>query len=125
MEATNVRKQIEVTKEVRGKIKAAFKCSDMAVWRALSFGKDTPLSLRIRKYALENDGVLLLLTPAMETIHDKDGYMRQYFANGAMLEADKNTGTVQVIDKKGVVRREVKHCTIEQLYMEQTFAGGL
>ena len=70
-------------------------------------------------------GVLLLLTPAMETIHDKDGYMRQYFENGAMLEADKHTGTVQVFDKDGTVRREVKHCTIEQLYVEQTFAGGL
>ena len=30
-----------------------------------------------------------------------------------------------VFDKDGTVRREVKHCTIEQLYVEQTFAGGL
>lgn len=125
MEATNVRKQIEVTKEVRGKIKAAFKCSNMAVWRALNYAMDTPLSLRIRKYAKQNGGVTMLLTPAMETIHDKDGYMRQYFENGAVVECDKQTGTVQVIDKDGVVRREVKHCTIEQLYIEQTFAGGL
>lgn len=123
MEAT--RKQIEVTKEARKEIKAAFKCSDMAIWRALSFALDTPLSLRIRKFAMQKGGVLLLLTPAMETIHDKDGYMRQYFENGAMLEVDKHTGTVQVFDKDGTVRREVKHCTIEQLYVEQTFAGGL
>ena len=66
MEAT--RKQIEVTKEVRKEIKAAFKCSDMAIWRALSFALDTPLSLRIRKFARQKGGVLLLLTPAMETI---------------------------------------------------------
>lgn len=79
MEAT--RKQIEVTKEARKEIKAAFKCSDMAIWRALSFALDTPLSLRIRKFAMQKGGVLLLLTPAMETIHDKDGYMRQYFEN--------------------------------------------
>ena len=97
----------------------------MAIWRALSFALDTPLSLRIRKFAMQKGGVLLLLTPAMETIHDKDGFMRQYFENGAMLEADKHTGTVQVFDKDGTVRREVKHCTIEQLYVEQTFAGGL
>ena len=117
MEATVTRKQMEVSKEVRAKIKAAFKCSDMAIWRALSYALDTPLSQRIRKYARQNGGVLLLLTPAIETIHDKDGYMRQYFENGAMLEADKHTGTVQVFDKDGTVRREVKHCTIEQLYM--------
>lgn len=95
MEAT--RKQIEVTKEVRAEIKKAFKCSDMTLWRALNFSNDTPTSLRIRKFAKQKGGVLLLLTPATETIHDADGN----------------------------VRREVKHCTIEQLYVEQTFAGGL
>ena len=120
MEAT--RKQIEVTKEVRREIKAAFKCSNMAIWRALSFTLDTPLSLRIRKFAKQKGGVLLLLTPAVETIHDKDGYMRQYFENGAMIEADKSTGRVQVMDKNGKVCRDVEHCSIEQLYVEQAFA---
>jgi hypothetical protein len=123
MEAT--RKQIEVTKEVRKEIKAAFKCSNMAIWRALSFTLDTPLSLRIRKFAKQKGGVLLLLTPAVETIHDKDGYMRQYFENGAMIEADKNTGRVQVMDKNGKVCRDVEHCSIEQLYVEQAFAERL
>ena len=119
------RKQIEVTKEVRQAIKAAFKCSDMAIWRALSFTLDTPLSLRIRKFAKQKGGVLLLLTPAMETIHDKDGFMRQYFENGAVLEADKETGTVQVFDKDGAVRHEVKHCLVEQLSDIQTMAAQL
>ena len=120
-----IRKQIEVTKEVREEIKAAFKCSNMAVWRALSFTLDTPLSLRIRKFAKQKGGVLLLLTPAMETIHDKDGFMRQYFENGAVLEADKNTGTVQVFDKDGKVRHEVKHCMVEQLSDIQALAAKL
>lgn len=71
MEAT--RKQIEVTKEVRAEIKKAFKCSDMTLWRALNFSNDTPTSLRIRKFAKQKGGVLLLLTPATETIHDADG----------------------------------------------------
>ena len=120
-----IRKQIEVTKEVREEIKAAFKCSNMAVWRALSFALDTPLSLRIRKFARQKGGVLLMLTPAMETIHDKDGFMRQYFENGAVVEADKNTGTVQVFDKDGKVRHEVKHCMVEQLSDIQTIAAKL
>ena len=120
-----IRKQIEVTKEVREEIKAAFKCSNMAVWRALSFTLDTPLSLRIRKFAKQKGGVLLLLTPAMETIHDKDGFMRQYFENGAVLEADKNTGTVQVFDKDGKVRHELKHCMVEQLSDIQALAAKL
>lgn len=120
-----IRKQIEVTKEVREEIKAAFKCSNMAVWRALSFALDTPLSLRIRKFARQKGGVLLMLTPAMETIHDQDGFMRQYFENGAVVEADKNTGTVQVFDKDGKVRHEVKHCMVEQLSDIQTIAAKL
>ena len=123
METT--RKQIEVTKEVRKEIKAAFKCSDVAIWRALSYALDTPLSKRIRKFARLKGGVLLLLTPAMETIHDKDGYMRQYFENGAVVEADKQTGTVQVFDKDGTVRHEVKHCMVEQLGDIQTMAAKL
>lgn len=123
METT--RKQIEVSKEVRKEIKAAFKCSDVAIWRALSYALDTPLSLRIREFAKQKGGVLLLLTPAMETIHDKDGFMRQYFENGAVLEADKNTGTVQVFDKNGAVRHEVEHCMVEQLSDIQTIAAQL
>ena len=123
METT--RKQIEVTKKVREEIKAAFKCSDMAIWRALSFTLDTPLSLRIRKFAKLKGGVLLLLTPAMETIHDKDGYMRQYFDNGAVLEAEKATGTVQVFDREGKCVEKVSDCTIPQLNEMQTRAAKL
>ena len=46
-----VRRQIEVTRQVRKEIKAAFKCSDMALWRALTFWNDTDMSRRIRKLA--------------------------------------------------------------------------
>ena len=38
----NIRKQIEVTKKTRQEIKAAFGCSDMAVWRALNYVLDRP-----------------------------------------------------------------------------------
>ena len=123
MEAT--RKQIEVTKEVRKDIKAAFKCSDMAIWRALSFALDTPLSKRIRKFAYQKGGVLLLLTPAMETIHDKDGYMRQYFENGAMIEVNKKLGILWLFDKDGKECRKITDCTIEQLYEAQGLAAKL
>ena len=119
------RRQIDVTKEVRKAIKAAFKCSDVAIWRALSFELSTPLSLRIRKFAQQKGGVELTILPTVETIHDCDGFMRQYFPNGAALEADKNNGRVQVFDKDGHLHRDVKNCTIEQLYVEQEFAKSL
>lgn len=120
-----VRRQIEVTRQARKEIKAAFKCSDMALWRALTFWNDTDMSLRIRKLAMAKGGILLCLSPAEETIHDHEGCMRQYFGNGAMIEADTKTGTAQVFDKNGTVRRTIESCTIMQLTELQEFANQL
>ncbi len=119
------RKQIEVTKEVREKIKAAFKCSEATVWRALNFQKESALAARIQKYALLSGGTLLTISPAVETIHDSDGMMRQYFPNGAAIEADKGSGTVCVYDSEGKKRVEAKNCTIDHLQALQNYAGGL
>lgn len=118
----NIRKQIEVTKKTRQEIKAAFGCSDMAVWRALNYVLDTDLSRRIRKFALMKGGNIMFLTPAAETIHDADGFMRQYFNNGTMIEADKNTGTVELIDGSGRVVEHIEHCSIPELYEVQKIA---
>lgn len=116
----SVRKQIEVTPETRKEIKRAFQCSDMAMWRALSFALDTDLSRRIRKMALMKGGVVLCITPEIETIHDANGYMRQYFSNGAMIEVDKNTGTAEVVNRNGDVMEHIDDCSIKQLNDLQT-----
>lgn len=121
----HARRQIEVTKAVKDKIKAAFKCSDVTVYRALNYSTDSYQSARIRKYALLNGGVLLLTTPAAETIHDADGFMRQYFGNGAMLEADKTTGTVRVYGEDGTTRGMEYECTIPRLGKLQALAKSL
>ncbi len=34
--------------------------------------------------------------PEVETIHDADGMMRQYFPSGAVIEIDKNTGDTAI-----------------------------
>lgn len=119
------RKQIEVSKEVRGKMMRAFECSEPTVWRALNFVSTSDLSERMRKYAMLNGGVLLLIVPATETVHDAEGYMRQYFPNGATLEANKADGTVRVYDRKGEQRAEVVGCSIAELETLQNIAGGL
>lgn len=121
----NTRRQIEVTQQTRKEIQAAFKCSKMALWRALNFDNDTSLSKRIRKFAFDKGGVLLCITPAFETVHDCDGFMRQYFISGAMLEADKNTGVVKVYDRSGRVQAEKISCTISELTELQEFANQL
>lgn len=96
------RKQIEVNKQTREMLVKLFNTTSVSVWRALSFRDNSPKSQRIRCAAEQNGGKLLLLTPAMETIHDAEGFMRQYFPAGVMIEADKNTGRVELL-KNGTV----------------------
>lgn len=91
------RKQIEVSKQTREMLVKLFKTTSVSVWRALSFRDNSPKSQRIRSAAEQNGGILLMLTPAMETIHVADGFMRQYFPAGVMIEADKNTGRVELL----------------------------
>lgn len=91
------RKQIEVNKQTREMLVKLFNTTSVSVWRALSFRDNSPKSQRIRRAAEQRDGKLLMLTPAMETIHDAEGFMRQYFPADVMIEADKNTGRVELL----------------------------
>lgn len=98
------RKQIEVSKQTREMLVKTFKTTSVSVWRALSFRDNSPKSQRIRRAAEQNGGVLLMLSPAMETIHDADNFMRQYFPAGVMIEADKNTGHIDLLKNGQVVK---------------------
>lgn len=120
-----MKKQIEVTKEVREKLEKVFNCTRISVWRALSFESDSDQSKRIRKAAKEMGGVTLCIGSECETIHDANGYMRQWFGNGAVLEADKHSGHVDVYDRQGIKRNMWENPTITQLYVIQEFAAAL
>lgn len=98
------RRQIEVSKQTREMLVKTFKTTSVSVWRALSFRDDSSKSQRIRKVAYQNRGVLLMLTPAMETIHDADNYMRQYFPGDVLIEANKNNGHVELLKNGEVVK---------------------
>ncbi len=81
-----------------------FNTTSVSVWRALSFRDNSPKSKRIRCAAYQNRGILLLLTPAMETIHDADNFMRQYFPNDVLIEANKNIGHIELLKCGEVVK---------------------
>lgn len=85
-------KRISVTKENREFLMKAFGVTERMVFKALAFQSDTELAKRIRHLALRRGGFVLNLGPDFENIHDHEGYMRQYFQNGAMLEFNKETG---------------------------------
>ncbi len=98
------RRQIEVDKQTREMLVKTFKTTSVSVWRALSFRDNSAKSKRIRHAAYQNGGVLLLLVPAIETIHDTDDFMRQYFPNGVLIEADKNNNHVDLLKRGEVVK---------------------
>ena len=87
-----MKKYIHVTKEVRQELAEVFKVGDRAVWNALSFDKErgeTDRAKRIRMFALQKGGIVMVVSPEMETLHDSDDYMRQYLPNDVMLEFSK------------------------------------
>lgn len=97
-----MKKYIHVTKEVRLKLMAIFNVGDRVVWNALNFDKErgmTDTAKRIRECAKKNGGIVMNELPEVETLHDADGYMRQYFPNGAMLECNKKDGHVDLLYK--------------------------
>ena len=97
-------KRIDVNKQTRELLVKMFNTTSVSVWRALSYRDNSPKSRRIRMAAYQNRGVLLVLTPAMETIHDADNYIRQYFPADVMIEGNKNTGRVELLKNGEVVK---------------------
>ena len=73
-----MKKQVTVTKENREFLEKAFKVSSVMIWKALTFESDTDLARKIRKLAIERGGIEMCFCPVLETMHDSDGYMRQY-----------------------------------------------
>lgn len=112
-----MKKYIAVTRETREFLIEAFQTNKMAVWRALTFadrGGDSPRARKIRKLAQQRGGVLMVVSSEMETMHDADNCMRQYFPNGVMLECDKSTGSVDII-KDGQSVKNYQHVMLDQL----------
>lgn len=120
--------KIEISKEVREKIKRTFGISDAMVSYALNYNEQkgqSDLAKKIRKVALENGGRHMVSWPECETIHDANGMMTQTFDNGSKIEVNKNTGDACWFDPKGVKRGEQKSITIQQLYVMQELAASI
>lgn len=101
-------KYIHVTKEVRQCLAKTFNVSDKTVRNALSFDKkrgETDCAKRIRKFALQKGGIVMVVAPEVEVLYDYDGVINQYFPNGAKLESDKNTGDTELFYKGECVAR--------------------
>ena len=117
---------IDVTTEVRKELKKIFKCSSMNVWRALNFEGQSDECKRIRVMALQKGGLIMSVGRACETYHcETDVCMRQYFDNGAVLEANKRTCSVDIYDRHGVKRKHKDGVFISELEELGAFAQSL
>ena len=121
-----MKKYIDVTKEVRQDIIAAFKVTGTMIYYALNFDAkrgESEKAKRIRAYAKQKGGIVMVAAPEVETIHDADGYMRQYFPNGAMIECNKANGNVDVF-YKGQKMKSYEDVKIKQLEEIQSICSA-
>lgn len=104
-----------------------FNVSDKTVWNALNFDKkrgETDCAKRIRKFALQKGGIVMVVAPEVEVLHDYDGVINQYFPNGAKLESDKNTGDTELFYKGERVARW-KNIKLRDMDTIQQMVAGL
>lgn len=117
-------KRIEVTKECQDFLAMTFHVTDRTVRNALNFSRDNELARKIRHMARQKGGYIITTCKEVETFHDADGVMRQYFPNGAVLELDKETGDGVVLFR-GHMERTYENVLVSQIEGIQDWAGSL
>ena len=122
-----MKRYIHITKENREFLMKAFGVTRKTVQNALLFDGErgnTDLAKRIRKLALARGGIVMVASPEVETLFDSDGYMRQYFPNGAMLEVSKKDASGDIFFK-GENVRHYDRVEIPDMYAIQDWAMAL
>lgn len=112
-----MKKRIDTTREMRQKAMKVFHVTEQTVFNAICFDSkrgNTDKAKRIRSYILQNGGIVMVELPEVETIHDADGMMRQYFPNGGMIEVNKMTGDL-VAYYKGAEMIKKENVSVRQL----------
>ena len=91
-------KQILTDKETKHFLMRTFKCTQQAVWQALTFTRDSDQARRIRVLALNRGGKLVDgYVPECETIHNEvDRTMEQTFGPRVKMVYDRETGETRV-----------------------------
>ena len=119
---------INVTKEVRQELARVFNVGDRAVWNALSFDKDrgeTDRAKRIRMFALQKGGIVMVVCPEMGMLHDSDNYMRKYLPNDVLLEFSKKDDAGCDVYHKGVKVRHYDNVMVSDIPEIQNWAATL
>ncbi len=122
-----MKQYIHITRVDREFLMKVFNCTERSIFNAVQFDEKrgfTEQAKKIRKLAIDRGGILMTVAPSIETLHDYDNVMRQYFPNGALLELDKNDGSGVVIFKGEQVKR-YENVTLPQIESIQNYAAQL
>jgi hypothetical protein len=119
-----IKRHLEVSTKTRREIQDSLKCSNMAMWRALSFQVKTDLSRRIRKMATERGAEVMVTLPECETIHTYDGKMVQTFPNGTTITVEMKTERC-IVEKNGKIIREMGRMSIPEFEALQAEVASL
>ena len=122
-----MKRYIHIKKEDREFIMMTFKVSEQSVFNAIRYDTkrgNTDLAKRIRKLAIERGGIPMIEAPEWETLHDADGYIRQYKEGGVLLEIFKEGNWCDVY-KNGKKMRRFEHLMISDLDGIQKYAERL
>lgn len=113
-----MKRVITVTRSQREFLAKAFGVTKEMVSYALNFHPvkgQSDLAKKIRSLAVQRGGFELVTAPASEVVHDADGVFKQYFENGWMWEADKNTGLLVVLDEKGNLKKSIENAKVADI----------
>ena len=113
-----MKRVITVTRSQREFLAKAFGVTKEMVSYALNFHPvkgHSDLAKKIRSLAVQRGGFELVTAPASEVVHDADGVFKQYFENGWMWEADKNTGLLVVLDEKGNLKKSIENAKVADI----------
>lgn len=102
-----MKKYIHIKREDREFIAKAFGITERSVFNAIRFDDrrgETELARKVRKLAMERGEIVMVEIPEIETLHDADGYMRQYLPNDVLLEFSREDGGCDVFHKGMKVR---------------------
>lgn len=110
-----MKKHIYLDKAGKGKLRQIFGCTDVMVWKALTFESDSDLARKIRFTAMKEFGGVLMgdgVYSGFETIHDTTT-MTQIFSSRVKIIAHKNIDKAAVLID-GEVKQTVSGLSIPE-----------
>jgi hypothetical protein len=119
-----MKKYIHITREDREFIMKALGVTERMVFKGICFESDSDLAKKVRKLAMDRGGIVMLEIPEIETLHDADGYMRQYLPNDTLLEFSLEDGGCDVYHKGEKVRR-YENVMVNDIQNIQNWASAL